>query len=404
MIHLFINALAASAGAGITYARNVLPQLASRPDVRTTVALTNELRREIDGRKNVELRECKIPASAGRRFIFEQLHLPTIIRECSPDVLISAGNFALWNSPVPQILLSGNSLYSSRVFVHDLRRRRHYELLLDTKLKGTLAAASIRRADITVAPSDAFVEELRRWTGVRTPGRIVRIYHGFDAEVFRGSGETPVPSLAAQLAKPAKILRLLFVSHYNYYRNFETLLRALPLVRDQLPGRQVQLFLTCRLVAPEHSGAYRADSAIALVRSLGIGQHIVELGAVPYGLLHHVYRSCDIYVTPAYTETFAHPLVEAMSSGLPIIASDLGVHREICRDAAIYFQHWSAEQLAQRVVQVASNSALRQSLVNQGGARVLDFSWSRHVDELLELARGLIGRGMPHREPSAAVP
>ena len=64
---------------------------------------------------------------------------------------------------------------------------------------------------------------------------------------------------------------------------------------------------------------------------------VVELGAVPYSLLHQVYRECDIYVTPAYAESFAHPLVEAMASGLPIVASDLAVHREICQDAAIYF-------------------------------------------------------------------
>ena len=40
MIHLFINALAASAGGGLTYIRNVLPRLAFRDDVRTTVLLT----------------------------------------------------------------------------------------------------------------------------------------------------------------------------------------------------------------------------------------------------------------------------------------------------------------------------------------------------------------------------
>jgi glycosyltransferase involved in cell wall biosynthesis len=348
---------------------------------------------EIGDWENVELRECGIPASAGRRFMFEQYHLPRIIRECCPDVLISAGNFALWNSPVPQILLSGNSLYTSRVFWEDLRKRRHYQLLLDTMLKGRVAAASVRRANITVAPSDAFAEELRGWTGVREAGRIVTIYHGFDGEVFRGGQETPTQSLAAQLARPADVFRLLFVSHYNYYRNFETLLRALPLVRDQLPGRQVQLFLTCRLDAPQHSGTYRSASAVTLVRGLGIGQHIVELGAVPYGLLHHVYRSCDVYVTAAYTETFAHPLVEAMASGLPIVASDLAVHREICRDGAIYFKYWSAEEMAQRVVQVALNSDLRQALVDHGGIRIQAFSWRRHVDELLELARGLSGRG-----------
>jgi glycosyltransferase involved in cell wall biosynthesis len=345
------------------------------------------LRNEVDARPNIELRECDVSENAATRFFFEQLRLPGMIRDCSADVLISTGNFALWNSPIPQILLSRNSLYTSSAFAQDLRRRGKYRLLLDTKLKGKMAAASIRRAHLTVAPSDAFAEELRQWTGVRTPGRIVTVHHGFDAAVFRGGGEMPPAKLAAQLARRAGTLRLLFVSHYNYYRNFETLLRAVPLLLAKLPRQRVELFLTCRLSAPEYLGVYHADSAIALTRTLGIEPYIVELGTVPYSLLHHVYRSCDVYVTPAYTETFAHPLVEAMSSGLPVVASDLDVHREICRDAALYFPYWSAEALAERVVKIVSNSAIREGLAQSGKARIQDFSWRQHVDDLLALAR-----------------
>jgi glycosyltransferase involved in cell wall biosynthesis len=116
----------------------------------------------------------------------------------------------------------------------------------------------------------------------------------------------------------------------------------------------------------------------------------VELGAVPYTLLHHVYRSSDIYVTPAYTETFAHPLVEAMSSGLPVVASDLAVHREICGDAATYFERFSSTALAAAVVdlQVDKN---RCSTISQAGlTRSRDFSWDRHVADLLALARRIV--------------
>ena len=63
----------------------------------------------------------------------------------------------------------------------------------------------------------------------------------------------------------------------------------------------------------------------------------MELGAVPYSQLHQVYRECSMYVAPAYAELFAHPLVEAMASGLPVVAADSAVHREICQDAALYF-------------------------------------------------------------------
>ncbi len=46
MIRLFINGLAASAGAGPTYLRNVIPQLAQRTDLQATVLLSAELRGE----------------------------------------------------------------------------------------------------------------------------------------------------------------------------------------------------------------------------------------------------------------------------------------------------------------------------------------------------------------------
>src|SRR5206468_4652314 len=69
----------------------------------------------------------------------------------------------------------------------------------------------------------------------------------------------------------------------------------------------------CRLQAGENPGEYKTRAAAALVEQLGIREEVVELGSLPYRLLHHVYRGCDLYVTSSYAETFAHPLVEAMA-------------------------------------------------------------------------------------------
>jgi glycosyltransferase involved in cell wall biosynthesis len=184
-------------------------------------------------------------------------------------------------------------------------------------------------------------------------------------------------------------LRLLFVSHYNYYRNFETLIRSLPTIRRELAPRPVRLFLTCKLAPGANPGAYRPERAAALVRQLKLLEEVVELGSVPYSLLHHVYRSADVYVTPAYAESFAHPLVEAMSSSLPVVASDLPVHREICGDAAVYFERFSPDDLAQRILAVASSSELASRLARAGTVRASAFSWKRHVDQILSLADDL---------------
>ena len=315
MMHLFINSLAASAGGGLTYIRNVIPHLAATPGLRTTVALRPGLRQEL--RDFTNLAFVELQGSSARRFWYEQSALPDLIRGCRADVLLSTGNFALRNPPVPQILLSRNSLYTSADFYRDLRARHEYRAWLDTHLRAFMAKRSIGWADATVAPSEAFAAELRRWTGAE----VRAIHHGFDAQAFTCDSAPLAAEVEAKLRGAEGSLKLLFVSHYNYYRNFETLIRALPFLRDRLTGRSVKLLVTCKLAAGQNPGAYRPQAAAKLVKELGIGDLVVELGTIPYGQLHQLYRRANIYVTPAYAETFAHPLVEAMASGLPVVGS-----------------------------------------------------------------------------------
>src|SRR6476469_7108073 len=106
MMRLFINGLAASAGGGLTYLRNVIPELADRPCVRATVLISPNLRAELSKYSMIDFIPPQPPQSAGARFLWEQMRLPALIRRSASDVLISAGNFALRRSPVPQILLS----------------------------------------------------------------------------------------------------------------------------------------------------------------------------------------------------------------------------------------------------------------------------------------------------------
>ncbi len=385
MIHLFINALAATAGGGLTYVRNVLPRMAAQNDLRTTVVLGETLRNEIKESRALDVLRVDCPSSSGKRFWFEQRSLPALIRRAGADVLLSTGNFALYNSPVPQILLSGNTLYTSADFLRDLHNRGDYRLWLDTEVKATFARWSLRAADCTVAPSETFASELRQWTGKD----VLSIHHGFDHQAFF-LDQAPLPQeVQAGLRKTEASLRLLFVSHYNYYRNFETLIRATAILKKQLRPRTVRLILTCRFNSEENPGDYNANAAAELVHKLRLGDEVVELGAVPYGSLHRLYRACDFYVTPAYAETFAHPLVEAMASGLPIIASDLAVHKEICGDAARYFPRFSPEALAEQVIRGTQSTEQPTAMREKGHLRSRDFSWDKHVDELLQLARRL---------------
>lgn len=389
IMHVFINSLAASAGGGLTYIRNVLPQLAARPDVRATVALPPGLKEEFCGLAKVDFLE--LGSSPARRFWFEQSALSGRIRSCGADVLLSTGNVALRKSPVPQILLSRNSIYTSADYYRDLRSRHEYRAWVDTHLRAALAKRSIGWADVTVAPSEAFAAELRRWTGAP----VLAIHHGFDQESFTRDS-TPLSAEIEQKLEAAQgSLKLLFVSHYNYYRNFETLIRALPLLRDRMPSRAIKLLLTTNLAAGKNPGTYRTDAAAELVRKLGVSDMVLELGAVPYWQLHRLYARADVYVTPAYTETFAHPMVEAMASGLPVVASDVPVHREIGGEAALYFERFSADGLAKTVAQVAQSPVTSKRMAAVGVVQAGQFSWKVHVEKVLELCGTMLDSRHP---------
>jgi glycosyltransferase involved in cell wall biosynthesis len=391
MIHIFINALSASAGGGLTYIRNVVPRLANDESVRLTLAVDGVLRREIEESSRVRVLHENCPSGTVKRFAYEQFRLPQLIRNADSDVLLSPGNFALFRSPVPQILLSRNALYTSGDFMRDLRDRGDYRLWIDTKMKAAFAHWSVTVADATVAPSAAFAEELQRWTGKK----VICIHHGFDHETFTKSDEPLGADIQSQLDRTKDCLRVLFVSHYNYYRNFETLIRAVALLKQRMHPRSVRLIFTCKLDSKYNPGVYKAETAANLVRDLDLREEVVELGAVPYASLHHLYRSCDIYASPAYAETFAHPLVEAMASGLPVIASDLPVHREICGQAARYFPCSHPESLADQIYQVSNSDEQRAAMQEMGRVRSRDFSWDKHVESLLELARSLTKKFSP---------
>lgn len=386
-MRLFINSLAASAGGGLTYIRNVIPHLAAIPDLRVLILAAPGIGQEFSSVTNIDFIEREI--SAVRRVWYEQFELPRFLSSCGADVLVSTGNFAVRNSPVPQILLSRNSIYTSPDYYRDLFSRGEYANWLDTHIRGALARKSIRWADITIAPSEAFAAELRHWS--RT-NRVIALHHGFDLAAFTRDDRPLPPEVENKLQAVGGSLKLLFVSHYNYYRNFETLIRALAAIREAPGGRDAKLLLTCKLAPGANPGTYRPQKAAKLVRELELTEMVIEVGAIPYGQLHQLYRQADVYVTPAYTETFAHPLVEAMACGLPIVASDLPVHREICADAALYFPRFDHVQLADRVVRLICSNDIRERLSANARERSAAFSWTRHVEQLLALAQSLTAR------------
>jgi glycosyltransferase involved in cell wall biosynthesis len=69
-----------------------------------------------------------------------------------------------------------------------------------------------------------------------------------------------------------------------------------------------------------------------LIRSRGLGDHVRLVGYIASEHLHRYYNAADIFVLPSLSESFGQVLLEAMSCGLPIVASSVGGIPETVRD------------------------------------------------------------------------
>ena len=321
------------------------------------------------------------------RMLWEQTRLPDFIDSRRIEVLVSLGNFALFRSSVPQILFSRNDLYFSPEFERDLISRRLYGALIGHRLKSLMTRASIKRAEINVTPTAAFADRIRARNGL-SGANFEAAHFGFDPEIFTSCEEPLSESHSDKLKLNEDRFRLLFVSHYNYYRNFETLIRALPIVIQKVAetaGKKVLLALTTDIKRGAIYGGYDATKASDLIDDLGVRENIAMLGAIDYSRLRQVYLACDLFVYPSYADSFGHTLLEAMSSGLPVLSSDCGVHREICGDAACYFDTFNERDLAEKCVSMLLDGHSRAGYIERGLERSMMFSWDAHVDRLVEL-------------------
>lgn len=392
--NVLINALASTAGGGVTFLRNVLPRLAASDPVNYYLVLVPAQQLAEHGRwmsERVRVESAPIKGSTLARIWWEQTGLRSLLKARRIDVLVSMGNFALLGAPLPQILFNGNDLYFSDDFERDLRARGLPRAITVHRLKSRLAKASIKQADINVTPTQAFTERIRACDGL-SKCHFEVLPFGFDPILFTADC---APLAAAQLAKldlRDDCYRLLYVSHYNYFRNFETLLGALPLIKQQLKeraGKRLQLVLTTDLKRGAVYGGYDATAAAELIDQLGVRADIAMLGSVPYNRLHHLYRQCDLSVCPSYSESFGYPLVEAMAAGVPVAAANLPVHREICGAAAVYFDVFNVSELTAQCVRMLTDAPLRATLIERGRARSREFSWDEHVRRLVELVNAV---------------
>jgi glycosyltransferase involved in cell wall biosynthesis len=138
---------------------------------------------------------------------------------------------------------------------------------------------------------------------------------------------------------------LLNVSSYAVHKNLETVVEALPELRERDP--RVKLVTTTSRSHTTNVEEY--DVLKRRARELNVDDAWIEIGYLPHSNLLELYQAADVFVFPSLTESFGLPMVEAMAAGLPIVAAGTDVNREVCGAAGHYFETFEAIDCARSI-------------------------------------------------------
>lgn len=386
---MLVNAASSYMGGSVTYLRNLLGALAALGGGDSIAVVLPEPTRDLLA-SEIEAAGAATEVFRGppgrnlARIAFDQVGIPRLLRRTGADVLFSAVGFGTFFRGVPEALYARNALYFSRSLEAQMR-----DLGLPTRilrLRRWWTLACIRRTDLLLVPTAAMAERLAGYADLSRK-RVEVLPFGFDRErFFAAGGPSPVAErMAASRAAGRPVL--LSVSTYFLHKNFETLVEAMVPLRRR--GADPVLVLT---IDREHTNAPALfDRLVARVQELGLGESVWLVGHLPYPELHRIYAEADLFVFPSLLESFGHPLLEAMAAGVPVLAADTAVNREVLGGAGRFFQGSSPEALAEEAGALLDDEVARRALAAAGRERVRAFSWRAHTERLLALLRELAG-------------
>jgi glycosyltransferase involved in cell wall biosynthesis len=375
-LRVVINAAAARMGGAATHLPNFLETAGRRYPADTFIACVNAAWPPPPLPPNVRLVNAGALRGRLAHAAWDQWGIARVAARERADVLLSLLNFGPIRSPVPQVVLERNPVYFCPFYLATLGWTR----TLEVSATRALAHAVMRGARRIVTPSAAMRDMIRAFCPDLPEGKFRVIPHGFGEEEFRGGAA--LPDETARWMAGSEGVRLVYVSHAASYKGIELLLESARMLRDDLAVPATTWLTVAREDWPEGFSRY-----LALIERHRLQPQVRLLGRIPHSAVHRVYEAANLFVYPSLCESFGFPLVEAMASGLPIVAADLPLNHEMCGDAAVYYPARDPAALAREVARLAGDEAARARLSSASRARARQFSWVDHVDGVMAATR-----------------
>jgi D-inositol-3-phosphate glycosyltransferase len=213
---------------------------------------------------------------------------------------------------------------------------------------------------------------------------------GVDLARFR-----PMPSEAAKQAIDLPVDRrmLLFVGRIEPLKGVDTIFEAMAIINRDTPQLLNNLSLIIIGGNPDETGENaEMDRLKALRVSMGLSDLVMFIGAKDQDTLNYYYAASEALVMPSDYESFGMVALEALASGTPVIASEVGGLAFLVQDGynGYHVPVRDPAALAEKIRVILEHPEKRQELAYNATCYAQNYAWSRIADELLNVFEGVI--------------
>ena len=296
------------------------------------------------------------------------------IHKFSSTIKFNQNNYDIYHLTNPSLSILADKLQPMVITVHDMIpflpeiRNSPTDFLLRRGIKNAV------NANFIICTSIHTKNDLLRFVNI-DPKKIRVVYYGVDHELFK-----PKDKLEARrrLGLPLDRPIILNVGSEEPRKNTYVLLESFKELLNYIPSA-----LLVRI-------GERTTRIERLIKVLDLSSKVLYRKAVSDQELALYYNAAGLLCFPSYYEGFGNPPLEAMASGLPVIAGNRTSIPEVVGDAGILLDPFDVDGFAYWMHEILSNEDLRIKFSEKGYRRSMNFSWEKCAWETLEVYREVL--------------
>ena len=227
-----------------------------------------------------------------------------------------------------------------------------------------------KMANRIVVNSEYMRKNVIYWYGLDR-NKVVVIPNGVDLKIFTDKYDRILLD-----GEPS----ILYVGHFSRLKGVDILIQAIANLTSEFPN--IKLHLVGR----------GNDRFFALqAKKLGIEKHIIFHSWAQQSMIASYYKSANICVFPSRLEGFGIVILEAMASGIPVVASDIPSFRELISNGinGCLFKTEDAGALSKEIKALYQNPFLRNEILHNAFEKVKNYSWEKIADKYISLYKEL---------------